>query len=168
MRDISQNLLARIYYYDESTKRDVEHELRIYYGNITRLDIANILNKYNIHKRGKQWSKDMIGRIIIDLKNNKNIKCLCEDGKYYDIEEEYQEEYDKGDDEIEDGEEEIDYELSDNDSDDESTEKITRMKIEMKKMQEELKKLKNKSLFQELRKRNPYYNYDNDSFDSEF
>ncbi len=158
---------------------DVEHELLIHYGNMTRLDIANILNKYNIFKRGKQWSKDMIGRIIIDLKNNKNIKCLCEDGKYYDIKEDQEE------DEVDEDEDEenmvssaspklgipTNYEsqCDDEDSDDESNEKITRMEIEMKKIQEELQKLKNKkNVFPELRKRNPYYNYSNDRFENEF
>jgi hypothetical protein len=45
------------------------------------------------------------------------------------------------------------------------------MEIEIKKMQEELDKLKkSKSIFPELRKRNQnyHYNYDNDSFDNEF
>jgi DNA invertase Pin-like site-specific DNA recombinase len=161
MREISQNLLARIYYYDENTKKDVEHELRIYYGNMTRQDIADILNKNNILKRGKQWSKNMVSRIIIDLNNNENIQYLCEDGKYYDIEREYE---NKMEDE-EKGEEEVEVE---EDPDDDCNEKIIRMKIEMKKMQEELNKLKNnKCIFPEVRKRNPNYNYYNDSFENE-
>lgn len=161
IREVSQNLLARIYYYDINTQKDIEHESRIYYGNITRQDIADILNKNNILKRGKQWSKDMVGRIIIDLKNNKNIQYLCEDGKYYDIEREYENK-------MEDEEKIIEEEEVEEDPDDNCNEKIIRMKIEIKKMQEELNKLKNnKSIFPELRKRNPNYNYDNDSFENE-
>jgi len=161
LREVSQNLLARIYYYDITRQKDVEHELRIYYGNITRQDIADILNKNNILKRGKQWSKDMVGRIIIDLKNNKNIQYLHEDGKYYDIEREYENK-------MENEEKIIEEEEVEEDPDDNCNEKIIRMKIEIKKMQEELNKLKNnKSIFPEVRKRNPNYNYYNDSFENE-
>jgi DNA invertase Pin-like site-specific DNA recombinase len=172
LREVTQNLLTRIYYYDESRNRDVEYELKIYYGNIARQDIADILNKNNILKRGKQWSKDMVGRIIIDLKKNKNIQYLYEDGNYYNIEIEYEnkmEEYDEKKVE-EEKNENMNYELSDDDSDDDCNDKITRMEIEMKKMHEELQKLKNKKskiVFPELRKRSNY-NYDNDSFDNEF
>jgi DNA invertase Pin-like site-specific DNA recombinase len=150
IREVTQNLLAKIYYYDVNTLRDVEHESRIYYGNMTRQDIVDILNKNNILKRRKQWSKDMVGRIIIDLKNNNNIKCLCEDGKYYDIEPENEIKM----------EENINYkeENDDEESDDECNEKISRMGIEIK---------NKKSIFPELRKRNPNYNYDNDIFENE-
>jgi len=72
LRELSSDDNARLYYIDKNTQKKVEFNKKIDYGEICSNDIAEILNDYNIKKRGKDWNSKMILYIINNNQNNEN------------------------------------------------------------------------------------------------
>jgi DNA invertase Pin-like site-specific DNA recombinase len=77
LRKLSNDFNAKLYYYDKN--HEIEFKNKICYGYLREPDIADILNDFNIFKRGKLWTKYSVSRIIKNLKNDNYDEYLYED-----------------------------------------------------------------------------------------
>jgi hypothetical protein len=77
LRKLSNDFNAKLYYYDKN--HEIEFEDKICYGYLRASDIADILNDFNIFKRGKLWTKYSVSRIIKNLVDNNYDEYLYED-----------------------------------------------------------------------------------------
>lgn len=77
LRELSNNTNAKLYY--SNGKQEIEFENKICYGYLREPDIANILNNFNILKRGKLWTKYSVSGIIKKLVDNNYDEYLYED-----------------------------------------------------------------------------------------
>lgn len=84
LRKLSNDFNAKLYYYDKN--HEIEFEDKICYGYLRAPDIADILNDFNILKRGKLWTKYSVLRIIKNLVDDNYDEYLYEnDGVFHEL-----------------------------------------------------------------------------------